>query len=127
MITSQPRLQQCEVDALWRHSYFAPKLGDPTYEHKEQVILNPSLLRVMVTNLSETTLDSKFLDSICSSIRSDVFAQAILNHIIPDCVSYSRSKFSHMDYGNFSWHDGLLFRNKRTYILNGPSRLVVVV
>ena len=80
----------------------------------------------MVTNISETPLDSRYIDSIRSSIGSDDFAQDILDHIVPDRASCSRSKFSRMDYGNFSWHDGLLFRNNRTYIPNGPSRLEVL-
>ena len=126
VITYRPGIQQGKADALSRRSYFAPKPGDPTYDHQEQVLLSPSRLRLMVTNVSETTLDSKFLDSIRASIGSDDFAQDILDHIVPDRASCSRSKFSRIDYGNFSWHDGLLFRNNRTYIPNGPSRLQVL-
>ena len=80
----------------------------------------------MVTNIYGTTLDSKFLDSIRLSIGSDNFAQDILDHIVPDHASHSRSKFSCMDYGNFCWHDGLLFRNNHNYIPNGPSQLEVL-
>ena len=68
----------------------------------------------------ETPLDSRFLDSICLSIGSDYSAQDTLDHIVPDCASCSCSKFSCMDYGNFSWHHGLLFRNNRVYIPNDP-------
>ena len=126
MITYRLGIQQGKVDALSRRSYFAPKPGDPTYDHQEQVLLSPSRLQLMVTNVAETTLDSKFLDSIRSSIGSNDFAQDILDHIVPNHASCSQSKFSCMDYGNFSWHDGIFYRNNCTYIPNGPSRLEVL-
>ena len=124
MITYRLGIQQGKVDALSRRSYFAPKLGNPTYDHQEQVLLSPSHLQLMVTNVAETTLDSKFLDSIRSSIGSNDFAQYILDHIVPTFCT--RSNFSRMDYGNFSWHDGIFYQNNCTYIPNGPSRLEVL-
>ena len=80
----------------------------------------------MVTHVFETPLDSRFLDNIRSSICSYNFAQDILEHIIPDLASCSHSKFSIMDYGNFSWHGGFLFQNNGIYIPKGPSQLEVL-
>ena len=122
----RPGIQQGKADALSRRSYLALKPGDPAYDHQKQILLGPDRLQLLVTNVSETLCDSNFLDCIRARIYSDDLAQDVLDHIIPDRGSSSQSKFSRMDYGRFRWHDGLLFRDNKMYVPDGPSRLQVL-
>jgi hypothetical protein len=126
LITYRPGIHQGKADALSRRSFLAPKPGDPAYDHQKQVLLNPNRLQLMVPDISERLSGSGFLDSIRSKIGSNNFAQDILDHIIPDHASCSRSKFSRVHYNNFSWRDGFLFRNNHMYIPKGPLGLQVL-
>jgi hypothetical protein len=126
VITYRPGSQQGKADALSRRSYLAPRPGEPTFDLQKQVLLTPHRLRLMVANVSETPLDSSFVESIRAKIISDSFTQDILAHIIPDRASSSKTKLSRLDYHKFSYHDGLLFRNNKMYIPDGPSRLEVL-
>jgi hypothetical protein len=67
-----------------------------------------------------------FIDSIQRDIRLDSFALDILNHIDPDHAFSSTSKSSRKDYRQFSWRDGLLFRNKHLYVSHGSAQLQVL-
>ena len=74
------------------NTYFVPNPEDPTYDHQENVLFSPNYLLLIVTNVSQTPLDSRYHNLIHSSIGSDDFAQDILDHIIPCCASCSRFK-----------------------------------
>ena len=78
-ITYRPGKQQGKADALSRRSYLAPRLGDPTFDNKKQVILGPT--RLHTTRFFHTPLDSRIIDAIRANLKTDSFAQAILAHI----------------------------------------------
>ena len=80
----------------------------------------------MAFHAIDTPEDSSLLDSIREHLGTDEFAQDILNHIIPDRASCSQSQNPRQDYNQFSWHDGLLFRQNLLYVPDGPSRLRVL-
>ena len=74
----------------------------------------------------DTPLDSHIIDTICEDLKTDVFAQAILNQINPSRASCSRSQQPGIDYQQFECHNGLLFFKKLFYIPNGSCRLRIV-
>ena len=126
LITYRPGVQQGKADALSRRSYLAPQPGEPTFDHQKQVILGPDRLRVLTINAFKAPEDSRLLDSIRTGTISDEFAQDVLNHIISDRASSSKSKYPRKDYNQFRWQNGLLFRNTLLYVPNGSSRLQVM-
>ena len=73
----------------------------------------------MVANAFKIPTDSFLISTIRTDLEVDEFAQDVLNHIIPDRASCSRSVNSRNDYNQFSWHDNLLFRNNLLYVLDG--------
>ena len=105
-----------------------PRLGDPSFNYQKQVILGSDRLRLLASTIFETLVDSSLLSSIRKHTNSDGFVQDVLDHILPDRASGSSSKtnFSRKDYDQFSWRNGLLFRNNILYVPDGPSRLQVL-
>ena len=101
----------------------APCLGEPTFDNQKQVLLGPDRLRLMTTHVFEAPLDSSLLKSIRTDIKADAFAQDILDHIIENRASCSRSANDRKDYHLFTWYDGLLFRNNQLYIPDGSCPL----
>ena len=126
IIVYRPGALQGKADALSRRSYMAPRPGEAAFDHQNQVVLGPERLQIRTTELLDVPSNPSFLDSIRRDIRLDSFAQDILNHIDPDRASSSMSKSSRKDYRQFSWRDGLLFRNKHLYVPDGPMRLQVL-
>ena len=126
LIVYRPAIHQGKADALSRRSYMAPCLGEPTFDHQKQILLGPDRLQVMVTNAFKTPTDSILISTIRTDLEADEFAQDVLNHIIPDRASCSRSMNSRKDYNQFSWHDNLLFRNNLLYVPDGRSRLLIL-
>ena len=96
-------MQQGKVDALSRRSYMELRPGEPAFEHKKQILENSTLL-----------------DSIRHHMATDDFAKDVLDHIIPDRASCSRSKNPRNDYRQFYWHGGFLFRQNLLYVPDGP-------
>ena len=86
-ITFLPGKEQGKVDALSRHSYLAPHHGDPAFDNKNQVILGPA--RLQATWVFDTPLDFHIINTICEDLKTDVFAQAILDQIDPSRASCS--------------------------------------
>ena len=80
----------------------------------------------MTMNTINTPGDSRLLHDTREHIGIDAFAEEILNHIILDRASNSQSQNPRLDYTQFNWHDGLLFRQTLLYVPDGPSRLEVV-
>ena len=126
LITYRPGVQQGKADALSRRSYLAPRPGEPTFDNQKQVLLGPDRLRLMTTHVFEAPLDSSLLKSIRTDIKADAFAQDILDHIIENRASCSRSANDRKDYHLFTWDDGLLFRNNQLYIPDGLARRQVL-
>ena len=113
----RPAIQQGKEDALSRRSYMVPCLGEPTFDHQKQILLGPDRLQVMATNAFKMPTDSFLISTIRTHLETvDEFAQDVLNHIIPDRASCSRSVNSRNDYNQFSSHDNLLFRNNLLYV-----------
>ena len=126
LIVYRPAIHQGKADALSRRSYMAPCLGEPTFDHQKQILLGPDRLQVMVVNAFKMPTDSMLISTIRTDLEADEFAQDVLNHIIPDRASCSRSVNSRNDYNQFSWHDNLLFRNNLLYVPDGRSRLLIL-
>ena len=80
----------------------------------------------MVANAFKMPTDSILISTIHTDLEANEFAQDVLNHIIPDHASCSRSVNSCKDYNQFSWHDNLVFRNNVLYVLDGHSRLLIL-
>ena len=80
----------------------------------------------MTAHVFEAPLDSSLLESIRKDLEFDAYAQDILDHIVQSRSSCSQSTNNRKDYGKFSSHDGLLFRNNQLYIPEGSSRLQVL-
>ena len=59
-------------------------------------------------------------------MKTNVFAQAILDQIDLSQASCSQSQQPGTDYRQFNYHDGLLFFKKLLYVLNGFCRLRIV-
>ena len=74
----------------------------------------------------DTPLDSRIIDTIREDLKTNVFAQAILDQIDPSRASCSRSQQPGTDYRQFNCHDGLLFFKKLLYVPNGSCRLRIV-
>jgi hypothetical protein len=104
----------------------APRPGEAAFDHQNQVILGPERLIIRTTEILDVPSNPSFLDSIQRDIGLDSFAQDVLNHIDPDRASSLTSKNSRKDCRQFSWRDGLLFRNKHLYVPDGPARLQVL-
>ena len=102
------------------------QLGEAAFESQKQILLGPNRLRLMAMHTINTPGDSQFLDSIREHIATDAFAQEVLSHIILDRASSSESQNPRLDYTQFTWHDGLLFRQTLLYVPDGPSRLTVM-
>ena len=126
IILYRPGMQQGKADALSRRSYMELQPGEAAFENQKQILLGPDRLRLMAFHAIDTPEDSSLLDSIREHLGTDEFAQDILNHIIPDRASCSQSQNPRQDYNQFSWHDGLLFRQNLLYVPDGPSRLRVL-
>ena len=127
VITYRPGMQQGKADALSRRSYMELRPGEVAFENQKQILLGPDRLQVMeVHATTEPPMDSSLLDSIREHIATDEFAQGILDHILPDRASCSRSQKPRQDYNQFTLHDGLLFRQNLLYVPDGPSRLQVL-
>ena len=126
MIIYRPGMQQGKADALSRCSYMELRPGEPAFEHQKQILLGPNRLRLMVVNAITTLDNSTLLDSIRDHMATDDFAKDVLDHIIPDHASCSRSKNPRNDYHQFYWHDGFLFRQNLLYVPAGPPRLQVL-
>jgi transposase InsO family protein len=126
LITYRPGAQQGKADALSRRSYLAPHPGEPTFEQQKRILLGPDHVGQMIANISQAPLDSSLLDQISSDINGDVFAQDILDHILPDRASCSTNNNSHIVYDQFRWRNGFLFRKDLLYIPDGPARLQVL-
>ena len=71
-------------------------------------------------------MDSHLIDTINDDLKTNVFAEAILDQIDSSRTSCSRSQQPGTDYRQFECHDGLLFFKKLLYVPNGPCRLRVV-
>ena len=78
----------------------------------------PDRLQVMAANAFKMSTDSMLIRTIRTDLEADEFAQDVLNHIIPDRASCSRSVNSRNSYNQFSWHDNSLFRNNLLYRLD---------
>ena len=91
-------MQQGKADALSRRSYMELRPGEPAFEHQKQILLGPNCLRVMAVNSITTPRDSTLLDSIRDHMATDVFAKDVLDHIIPDRASCSKSQNPRTDY-----------------------------
>jgi transposase InsO family protein len=126
VITYRPGMQQGKADALSRRSYMELRPGEVAFESQKQILLGSDRLRLMEVHATETASDSGLLYSIREQINVDEFAQDILDHIIPDRASCSRSSKPRQDYNLFTSHDGLLFRQNLLYVPDGPSRLQVL-
>ena len=126
LITYKPGAQQGKADALSRRSYLAPYPGELAFEQQKQILLGPGRVRQMISNISQAPLDSSLQDQISSDINGDLFAQDILDHILPDHATCSRNNKSHTDYDQFSWRNGFLFRKDLLYILHALARLQVL-
>ena len=74
----------------------------------------------------DTPLDSHIIDTICEDLKTDVFAQAILNQNDTSRASCSWSQQPGMDCRQFECHDYLLFFNKLFYVPNGFYHLRIV-
>ena len=120
-ITYRPGKQWGKVDALSRRSYLACHPGDPTFDNQKQVILGPTQLQA--TWVFDTQLDSRIIDTIHEDLKSDVFAQAIVDQIDPSWASCSWSPQPGTDCRQFQCHDGLLLFKKLLYVPNGSCRL----
>ena len=120
-ITYRPGKQKGKVDSLSRHSYLALCLGDPTFDNQKQVIMGPTQLQA--TWVFNTPLDSRIIDTIREDLKTDVFAQAILDKIDPSRASCSRSQQPGTDYQQFECHDDLLFFKNFLYVPNGYCHL----
>ena len=107
--------QQGKADALSRRSYMELRPGELAFEHQKHILLGPNRLRLMVVNAITTLNNSTLLDSIRDHMATDDFAKDVLDHIIPDHASCSRSKNPRNDYHQFYWHDGFLFRQNLLY------------
>ena len=94
---------------------------EPTFDHQKQILLGPDRLQVMAANAFKRPTDSILISTIHTNLEPDEFAQDVLNHIILDRPSCSKSMNSHKDYSQFSWHDNLLFRNNLLYVPDGRS------
>jgi hypothetical protein len=114
-------MQQGKADALSRRSYMELRPGEVAFESQKQILLGSDHLRLMDVHDTETPSDSGLLYSIREQINDDEFARDILDHIIPDRASYSRSSKPRQDYNLFTWHDGLLFRQNLLSVPDGPS------
>ena len=119
-------MQQGKADALSRRSYMELRPGEPAFEHQKQILLGPNRLRLMVVNAITTLENSTLLDSIRDHMANDDFAKDVLDHIVPDRASCSRSKYPRNDYRQFYWHGGFLFRRNLLYVPDGPPRLQVL-
>ena len=126
VILYRPGMQQGKADALSQRSYMELQPGEAAFESQKKILLGPDRLRVMAIHTINTPGDSRLLDSIREQIATDAFAQEVLSHIIPHRASSSQSKNPRLDYTQFNWHDGLLFRQTLLYVPDGPSRLKVV-
>ena len=82
--------QHGKAIALSRRSYLAPRPGDPAFDNQKQVILG--LARLQGTLVFDTPLDFGLIDTIREDLKTDVFAQAILDQIDPSRASCSRSQ-----------------------------------
>ena len=57
LITYHLGVQQGKVDALSRQSYLVPQPEEPTFHHKNQVVVGPNRLRLLTVNASQTFED----------------------------------------------------------------------
>ena len=102
LIVYHPAIHQGKADVLSRHSYMAPCLGEPNFDHQKHILLGPDILQVMVVNAFEMSIYSILISTIRTDLEADEFAQDFFNHIIPDHASYSRLVNSRNDYNQFS-------------------------
>ena len=119
-------MQQGQVDALSPRSYMELHLGEPTFEHKKQILLGLDRLRLMASNIIPRHGDSSLLDAIRDHMATDEFVKDVLDHIVPNRASSSQSKNPRHDYNQFRWHDDLLFQQNLLYVPNGSLRLQVL-
>ena len=115
-ITYRPGKHQGKADALSRHSYLAPRPGDPAFDNQKQVILG--LAQLQETQVFGMPLDSHVIDTIHEDLKTDAFTQ-----IDPSRASCSQSQLLGTNYRQFECHDGLLFFKKLLYVPNGSCRL----
>ena len=71
-------------------------------------------------------MDSSIIDTICQDLKTNVFAQDIVDHIDPTRASCSRSHQPSTDYRQFKWHDELLFFKNLLNVPNGSPLLRAV-
>ena len=95
-ITYRSSKQQGKANALSRRSYLAPRLGDSTFDIQKQVIMG--LARLQATLVFDTPLDFGLIDVMREGLKTNVFAQAILDQIDSSRVSCSQSQQLGMDY-----------------------------
>ena len=77
-------------------------LGEPTFDHQKQILLGPDRLQVMAANAFKMPTYSMLISTIRTDLEADEFVQDVLNHIIPDRASCSRSVNYRKDYNKFS-------------------------
>ena len=61
-IILRPGKQQRKAYALSRHSYLAPRAGDPAFDNEKKILLGPSKIQATIVYVSP--LDSSLLNSI---------------------------------------------------------------
>ena len=91
---------------------------------KKQITLG--LARGQTTTVFDNLLDSSIIDTIHHNLKTNVFAQETLDHIVPSHICCSQSQHSYTDFTQFKWHDGLLFFKNLLYVPNGSYRLQVI-
>ena len=92
-----PAIHQGKAYALSRHSYMAPCLGEPTFDHQKHILLDPDRLQVIAANAFKMPTDWILISMIHTNLEANEFAQDVLSHIIPNHASCSRSVNSHKD------------------------------
>ena len=89
-ITYRSGKQQGKADTLSRHSYLAPHPGDLTFDNQKQIIMGST--RLQATLVFDTPLDFGLIDTIREYLKTNVFAQAILDQIDSSWASCSQSQ-----------------------------------
>jgi hypothetical protein len=101
----------------------APRLGDPAFDNKTQVLLGP--VKLQVTTVSNVPQDSSLLDTIRQQLHTNDFAKNVFAHLGPSDASCSTLSGSSRHDKEFKWQDNLLFYKNLLYVPDGSSRLQV--
>lgn len=117
-ILFQPGTRHGKADALSRRADLVLQPGDLAYDQQSHCLLRPDQVRLFSTSMLQ---DADLLRDIAAAMPLDPFV-----HELRSCLADRSKAPTRGDLDQFTFHEGLVFRNNLLYVPAGSCRTRVL-